>query len=200
MESAVTLLPEPLSPTRPIVSPASRVSETPSTARSAFAPRPNSSWRFLISSKDMASMTNDERNAAEQSGDVHAENGYDGNQRVAERMLEQHRRLGRALGAGGADVGTIEDFDHVRVNQPRVVADGEEGQSRRGQQEMGEAAQTGDRKPAEFVGQPVLQHPRQPERWQGQTQSGHHQRRTVEPGAPMLCGERTQWHGQQHPQ
>src|SRR6185369_186598 len=53
MERAVTLFPEPLSPTRQTVSPALIVSETPSIARTAFAPRPNSSVRFLISSKAM---------------------------------------------------------------------------------------------------------------------------------------------------
>src|ERR1700716_520116 len=53
MDRAVTLLPEPLSPTRQTVSPGFIVSETPSTARTALAPRPNSSVRFLISNKNI---------------------------------------------------------------------------------------------------------------------------------------------------
>src|SRR5881296_1022894 len=60
MERALTLLPEPLSPTRQKVSPASRLSETPSTARNAFGPRPKSIWRSFISSKALTSMTKDE--------------------------------------------------------------------------------------------------------------------------------------------
>ena len=56
MESAVTLLPLPLSPTRQTVSPASMLNETSSTARTAFSPVPNSSLRFLISSNGMDSI------------------------------------------------------------------------------------------------------------------------------------------------
>src|ERR1043166_3187628 len=50
MERAVTLLPQPLSPTRQTVSPAFRVSETSSTARRGMSPERKSSLRFLISS------------------------------------------------------------------------------------------------------------------------------------------------------
>jgi hypothetical protein len=49
MESAVTLLPEPLSPTKQSVSPGFMENDTPSTARTACEPEPKSSWRFLIS-------------------------------------------------------------------------------------------------------------------------------------------------------
>src|ERR1035441_1032858 len=51
MESAVTVLPQPLSPTRQTVSPAPIVSDTPSTARRASVPAPKSIFRFLISSR-----------------------------------------------------------------------------------------------------------------------------------------------------
>src|SRR5437773_11539711 len=53
MDNAVTLLPQPLSPTRQTVSPASMLNEISSTARTATLPEPNSSLRFLISSKDI---------------------------------------------------------------------------------------------------------------------------------------------------
>src|SRR5271165_2240176 len=53
MDRAVTLLPQPLSPTRQTVSPMPIVREMPSTARAASAPRPKSTCKSLISSKFM---------------------------------------------------------------------------------------------------------------------------------------------------
>src|SRR5450432_2049457 len=50
MERAVTLFPQPLSPTRQTVSPASMVKDTSSIARNASASLPKSIFRFLISS------------------------------------------------------------------------------------------------------------------------------------------------------
>jgi hypothetical protein len=49
-ERAVTLLPEPLSPTMPSVSPGPTVKETPSTARTAPASVRKTVWRSLTSS------------------------------------------------------------------------------------------------------------------------------------------------------
>jgi hypothetical protein len=46
----VTLFPEPLSPTRARLRPASISSESPFTARQAFSSRPNSTYKFRISS------------------------------------------------------------------------------------------------------------------------------------------------------
>src|SRR3569623_2132162 len=51
MESAVTLFPEPLSPTRQSVSPARMERDKSFTARTAFSPRPNSRVRIFISSR-----------------------------------------------------------------------------------------------------------------------------------------------------
>src|SRR5579859_7701159 len=50
MDKAVTVLPQPLSPTRQTVSPAPTASDTPSTARNASAFLPKSIFRLLISS------------------------------------------------------------------------------------------------------------------------------------------------------
>ena len=54
MDNAVTLLPQPLSPTRQTVSPASTFSDTPSTARRLASSTTKSSLRSLISSSGMS--------------------------------------------------------------------------------------------------------------------------------------------------
>src|SRR5438309_10609592 len=54
MERANVVLPQPDSPTRPRVVPASSVNETPSTARTGVAPDRNCVINFRISSKWMA--------------------------------------------------------------------------------------------------------------------------------------------------
>src|SRR2546425_2550423 len=50
MDSAVTLLPQPLSPTRHTVSPAFKLNDTLSTARRLASPERKSIFKFLISS------------------------------------------------------------------------------------------------------------------------------------------------------
>ncbi len=66
-----------------------------------------------------------DKGTAEQAGQAAANDRDQRDQRVAEGVLINNGMLRQALGAGGADVVSVQHFQHIRAGVAHIAADGD---------------------------------------------------------------------------
>ncbi len=132
--------------------------------------------------------------AAHEDADVDADHGHDGQDRVRQRVAQDHAAAREALGAGGADIVLTQHVDHARAHHPAVPARAEDPERDGGQHKMRERAVAADGEPAELDREDIEEEQAHHElRCRDRDEGDDHQPLIERPSAPEGCDDA---HGQ----